>query len=146
MKISTRLRYGTRMLVKLGHHYGKGPVYLKDIAKTEAISAKYLSQIIIPLKNSGLVNSFRGANGGYVLSRPPAMITMKEIYTILEGDFNIVKCVGDPRACSRIPVCTTHDLWTRLGAHIGNMLECISLADLITQSPYSRQNAIIYNI
>ena len=146
MKISTRLRYGTRLLVKLGRNYGKGPLFLKDIARKECISEKYLSQIIIPLKNSGMVNSFRGAKGGYMLSRPPELITMKEIYNILEGDFNIVKCVGDPKVCSRIAACATHSLWIKLGAHIETMLSCVSLNDLLDQRLYETEKAIIYNI
>jgi Rrf2 family protein len=96
MKISTRARYGTRLMVALGAHYGQRPVFLKEIAKAEEISEKYLSQIIMPLKAAGLVNSFRGAHGGYVLSRTPAQISLKDIVGALEGDFNLVGCLGNP--------------------------------------------------
>ncbi|MGZ6292050.1 MAG: RrF2 family transcriptional regulator, partial [Syntrophales bacterium] len=63
MKLSTRARYGVRLMVALALNYGKGLVFLKDIAKGENISEKYLSQIIIPLRGVGLVNSSRGAYG-----------------------------------------------------------------------------------
>ncbi len=79
MKLSTRARYGTRLMLKLALRYGKGPVFLKDIARAEEISEKYLSQIIIPLKGAGLVRAFRGAHGGYTLARAPDRIKLKDI-------------------------------------------------------------------
>ncbi|MGD0280318.1 MAG: Rrf2 family transcriptional regulator, partial [Smithella sp.] len=77
MKLSTRARYGVRLMVALAVNYDKGPVFLKDVAKGENISEKYLSLIIIPLRRIGLVNSIRGAHGGYLLAKDPSQITMK---------------------------------------------------------------------
>ena len=85
MRTSTRSRYGVRLMLELALSHGKGPIFLKDIARRQEISDKYLSQIIIPLKSAGLVSSHRGAHGGYVLQREPARITIREIVEVLEG-------------------------------------------------------------
>jgi Rrf2 family protein len=88
-------------MVALALDYDKGLVFLKDIAKRENISEKYLSQIIIPLRGVGLLSSSRGAYGGYSLAKDPSHITMKEIMDVLEGDFSLVDCVNDPSKCPR---------------------------------------------
>jgi Rrf2 family cysteine metabolism transcriptional repressor len=85
MKLSTRGRYGVRMMLELALHYGEGPILLKDIAERQGISEKYLWQLINPLKTTGLVNSLRGAHGGYVLAKAPEAISLKAILQILEG-------------------------------------------------------------
>ena len=77
MKISARARYGVRLMMVLARNYGKGPIYLKDIAKEEEISEKYLGQIIIPLRGAGLVLSSRGSHGGYMLAREPSEINLE---------------------------------------------------------------------
>jgi Rrf2 family protein len=146
MKISTRARYGTRLMVALGAHYGQRPVFLKEIAKAEEISEKYLSQIIMPLKAAGLVNSFRGAHGGYVLSRAPAQISLKDIVGVLEGDFNLVGCVGNPSECSRVSICVTRDLWSKLGRQISEMLKTVTLEDLVKRFKEKRQTSLMYAI
>ena len=89
MKFSTRTRYGTRLMIRLGLSDTKDPVLLKDIAKKEGMSEKYLSQIIIPLKAAGLVDSFRGAHGGYSLARQPRHITVGDIVFALEGEIDL---------------------------------------------------------
>lgn len=76
MKITTRVRYGVRLMLDLALNYGKGAKVLKDLAQKEGISEKYLSQIISPLKSKGLVSSGRGAHGGYVLAKAPNEITV----------------------------------------------------------------------
>ena len=146
MKISTRARYGTRLMLGLGLHYGQGAVFLKDIAKAEEISEKYLSQIIIPLKSAGLVNSFRGAHGGYVLARPPDKISLKEIVGALEGDLNLVGCVGNTSECPRTSICVTRDLWNDLGATIAQRLDAMTLHDLVRQYRKKKESVATYSI
>ena len=114
MKLSTRARYGVRLMLALARSYGQGSVYLKDVAKGEEISEKYLSQIIIPLRSAGLVNSTRGAHGGYMLSKPPAEITLKQIVDPLEGDC-LVDCVKNPSACPCVSTCANRDVRALLG-------------------------------
>lgn len=146
MRISTRARYGTRLMLELALFYGKEPVFLKDIAKNEEISEKYLSQIIIPLKASGLVNSFRGARGGYVLARPPSEINLKDIVEILEGGLELLDCVGNSSVCSRVSRCVTRDIWSLLGQTISQTLGSITLEDLVKMHNEKEHKLMMYNI
>ena len=82
MKISTKGRYGIRLMLSLALHYDKGTLALKSIAREQDISEKYLEQIINPLTKSGLVKSYRGAQGGYILTREPKDITIGEVLRI----------------------------------------------------------------
>lgn len=131
MKLSTRARYGVRLMLALAVNYGKGPVFLKDIARGEDISEKYLSLIMIPLRNAGFVNSTRGAYGGYNLARDPAQINLKDILDILEGESCLVDCVRDPSLCPRVSTCVSRDIWTLLGGKISEVLGSINLQDLV---------------
>ncbi len=130
MKLSTRSRYGLRLMLVLARNYGKGNTFLKEIAREEDISEKYLSLIIIPLKGVGLVNSVRGASGGYTLARDPAQITLKDIMDVLEGDC-LVDCLKDPKSCSRVNTCASHDIWAMLGGKISETLSGITLEQLV---------------
>jgi len=118
-------------MLALAVNYGNGPVYLKDIARGEEISEKYLSLIIIPLRTAGLVNSTRGAYGGYNLAREPSQITLKEIMDVLEGEPCLVDCVRDPLLCNRISTCASRDIWCLLGGKISEVLGSINLRDLV---------------
>ncbi len=130
MKLSTRSRYGLRLMLVLARNYGKGNTFLKEIAREEDISEKYLSLIIIPLKGVGLVNSVRGASGGYTLARDPSQITLKDIVDVLEGDC-LVDCLKDPKSCSRVSTCASHDIWAMLGGKISETLSGITLEQLV---------------
>ncbi len=131
MKLSTRARYGVRLMLALAQNYGKEPVYLKDIARQEEISEKYLSLIIMPLRGIGLVNSVRGAYGGYNLAKDPSRITLKEIVDILEGDCSLVDCVKDPSSCPRVSTCVSRDVWAAIGGKISDTLSSITLETML---------------
>jgi len=131
MKLSSRSRYGVRLMLSLGIKSTHGPVFLKDIARSEEISEKYLSQIIIPLKAKGLVTPFRGAHGGYVLSRPASEIKLREIIEPLEGDLCLVDCVSNAGVCDRSTECVTRDVWSQLSSLMIGFLETMTLEDLI---------------
>jgi len=146
MRISTRSRYGTRLMLELALNYGNEPVFLKDIAKNEEISEKYLSQIIIPLKAKGLVTSFRGMNGGYVLARPPSQITIREIVELLEGKLELLNCIGNPSTCSRVSICATRDIWDLLGEKISQTLESVTLEDLVKKHNCKNEEVAMYSI
>ncbi len=118
------------MMLALAREYGNGTLYLKDIARTEEISEKYLSQIIIPLKGLGLVKSTRGAHGGYALAKAPAEITLKEIVDILEGDC-MIDCLNDSMTCPRVATCASRDIWALLGEKISDVLESVTLEQLL---------------
>ncbi len=146
MKLSTRTRYGVRLMVALAQNYGKAPVFLKDIAKGENISEKYLSLIIIPLRGVNLVNSVRGAHGGYNLSKEPSQITLKEIVDVLEGECSLVECVKNPSSCERSPICATHDVWTMIGEKISETLSSITLDKLAKMNQQKAGNTIMQGI
>jgi len=131
MKLSTRARYGVRLMLALAENYTKEPVYLKDIARQEDISEKYLSLIIIPLRNIGLVTSIRGAYGGYNLAKDPKEINLKEIVDVLEGDCSLVDCVKDPSSCPRASACVSHDVWAIIGEKISETLSSITLDKMV---------------
>jgi Rrf2 family protein len=117
-------------MLALARIHGQGSVFLRDVAKSEEISEKYLSQIIIPLRTAGLVNSSRGAHGGYALARSPAEITLRQIVEPLEGDC-LVDCVNNPAACARVLTCASRDVWTLLGGKISETLDGITLEQLL---------------
>lgn len=131
MRLSTRSRYGTRLMLELALHYKKGTVFLKDIAREEEISEKYLSHLVIPLKANGLISSSRGAHGGYRLAKSPSHITVKDIVQTLEGDLSPVECVKNPSICRRTSGCVTRDVWEKLDERISDTLSSITLKDLV---------------
>jgi Rrf2 family protein len=146
MKLSTRARYGVRLMIVLALNYAKGPVFLKDIARGENISEKYLSLIMIPLRSAGLVNSIRGAYGGYSLSRDPSQINLKDIVDVLEGDSCLVDCVKDPSTCPRVPICVSRDVWAMIGGQISETLNSITLDALVKMNQEKTQQAIMHDI
>src|SRR5271157_231949 len=106
MKISTKGRYGLRALMDIAMHARNGlPVFLADVASRQDISGKYLEQIFSTLHRAGLLNTVRGRKGGYLLSRPPEKIRLKEIITVLEGSCTLVDCVTDQAACAKREKC-----------------------------------------
>ncbi len=146
MKLSTRARYGVRLMVALAFNYDKGPVFLKDVAKGENISEKYLSLIVIPLRRIGIVNSIRGAHGGYLLAKDPSQITMKEIIDVLEGDCSLVDCVRNPSTCPRVPICASHDIWEIIGGKISETLNSVTLDMLVKMNQEKAQKTMMHNI
>ena len=133
MRLSTRSRYGTRLMLQLALNYNMGNTLLKDIAKEEDISEKYLSQLVILLKANGLINSSRGAHGGYRLAKPPSLITIEDIVKTLEGNLSPVECVKNPSVCRRVSACVARDVWEILDEKISDTLNSITLKDLIKQ-------------
>jgi Rrf2 family protein len=146
MKLSTRTRYGVRLMLDLAMNRSKGQIFLKDIAREEEISEKYLSLIIIPLKGAGLVNSMRGARGGYTLARDPSQITLKEIVDVLEGETCLVDCVKNSASCSRAEHCASRDLWTAVSRSISETLGSMTLEDLVKMSREKGEKPLMYQI
>jgi len=133
IKISTKGRYGTRAMLDLAVNHGMGPIFLKDIAQRQEISVGYLEQIIPVLKAAGLVNSIRGAKGGYTLARKPEAIGLKEIIYALEGPLSLVECVNKPDLCRKTAFCVTRGIWSGLKEKIDDYLEKITLGDLVKE-------------
>jgi Rrf2 family protein len=133
-------------MVALALNYGKGSSLLKHIARQEGISEKYLGQIIIPLKSTGLVVSQRGAHGGYSLARPPEEITVKDVVEAIEGAIAPVPCVDpaagagpgecgdDPTGCDRATTCVATRVWQRLRDDIVSTLSSFTLAAMAKEA------------
>ncbi len=132
MKLSTKTRYGTRMILEMAQHYGQGAIQLREIANRQDISLKYLEQIIRPLKEADYIKSFRGAKGGHILSKPPEEITVGEIVAVLEGGDTLIHCDKDPEDCERVDTCLTRYLWIEAAKAMFQRLSSITFADLIT--------------
>ncbi len=136
MKLSTRVRYGSRALLDLAAHYGGEPQLIRDVARRQEISQHYLEQIIIVLKASGLVKSLRGAKGGVILAKPPSQIKMSEVMQVLEGTTAPVECVDDATFCRRSTVCAMRGVWKDVKAAVDRVLEAKTLQDLVNQQQY----------
>lgn len=130
MRISSRGEYGVRAMLDLALHYGQGPIPLNMIAQRQDISEHYLEQLIAVLRKSNLVNSFRGAQGGYELARAPAEIPVSDIICALEGPIAPMECIEDEANCHRTEKCATRLLWQKLQASIEQVLENVSLEDM----------------
>lgn len=131
MKLSTRGRYGTRMMLDLAQHQDKGPVQIGEIAKRQDVSVKYLEQLIIPLKKANYIKSVRGPRGGHMLAVPPEKITVGEIVRILEGSIDLTDCIGNPDICQRSGHCVTRDIWVEATEAMYNKLHSVTLAKMI---------------
>lgn len=147
MILSTKGRYGARAMLDLAINYGEGPILLRDIARRQEISEKYLEHFVSALRRAGLVRSIRGARGGYVLARPPSEIRLSEIMKVLEGSMAPVECVDDPQVCHRAKLCVTRDIWKKMKEAIDNILESTTLQDMVErQKNKESSQAIIYSI
>jgi len=131
MKLSTRSRYGTRMMIDMAQRYNEGPVQIGDIARRVDVSVKYLEQLIIPLKKAGYITSVRGPKGGHMLSRPPDAISIGEVVKVLEGGISLSDCVENPKVCDKSEVCLTRSLWEEATKAMHDRLDATTLAEMV---------------
>ncbi len=134
MKLSTRSRYGMRMMVYLAQHYNEGPVRAGKIAKRQDISVKYLEQLIIPLKAAGLIQSVRGPKGGHLLAQPPDEIRVGQIVRVLEGGIELSDCINTKDLCERSEDCLIRGVWEATTKAMNDKLDSISLLDVINRN------------
>ncbi len=122
-------------MVQLGRHYGTGPASLAEIAAEDDLPRAYLEQLAFVLRDAGLVESTRGAHGGYALARPPEAIPMSAVLRALEGPLAPMICATDEPnhdlACARTSTCTVNFLWVRVRDAIAGALDTMTLADLV---------------
>ncbi len=131
MKLSTKCRYGARAVLEIARNYRDGPIKRRDIVKSQQISDSYLENILITLKNGGVINTIRGANGGYLLCRPPKEITLFEIVTLLEGSLAPVECLDNISVCAKTDKCATRVVWDRLRKAKEDVLKDVTVQDLV---------------
>lgn len=145
MKLSTKGRYATRILLCISRLQGDNPVPKKRISEQEGISTDYIEQIIVPLKHAGLVNSVRGLRGGFRLAKTPAEITVYDVLSASEGDINLVGCLAE--GCSRSDSCVVQRVWQGASDKLRDYFSEITLQEL--EDDYNRRTAsqpIMFNI
>ena len=150
MKLSTKGKYGVKALFELAMHQGNTPVSLKTIAERQDLSEHYLEQLVAPLRKAGLVTSVRGAQGGYMLARPAAQITVGDIIRVLEGPIGYADCAteaGVENGCEKADECLAHGVWEKVRDAIVKVVDGITLEDLCRQAreEAERQN-LVYQI
>ncbi len=131
MKLTTKTRYGARLLIDLAQHQGSGVVTISEISMRQNISVKYLEQIIRPLKKANLVKSTRGPKGGHMLAKKPETITLGDITRLFEGQPDLVDCVGAPEKCPRSDDCVVRVGWQKAAQALYKELDSITLANLL---------------
>ena len=139
MKLSTRGRYGIRVLLDLAIHCAEELVLLRDIAQRQQISVSYVEHLITPLIAGGIVRSTRGAKGGISLTKSPTEIRLDEVIQLLEGSLAPVDCVNNPSVCARSEICVTRDVWTELKEAMSKVLSTTSLQDLVERQKRKEQ-------
>ena len=148
MMFSTRAEYGVRVMVDLARRGGAEPVPLAEIAEFEGLPLAYLEHLVARLRRAGLIESRRGAHGGYLLAREPAEITMAEVVEALEGRIAPIECISSApdgtirclRESDADHICTTKLLWTRVRGAIVDTLRETTLAELV---PATEQKVVV---
>ncbi len=132
MWVSTKAQYGMRALIEIGLG-GDRATSLKTVADREGLSHQYLEQIFAVLRKAGIVDSIRGARGGYRLARPANQISALEVVELLEGSVAPVTCVEDEGSCERVGACGTESLWRDVDLAVRSVLGGTSVADLMSE-------------
>ena len=141
MKLTTKGRYAVLALTELALIKDDSLVKITEIAVRQNISSTYLEQLLLLLKNSGLVVGVRGPNGGYRLAAPPENIMISDIVNIVEGRMEAKGCVSKTGSCTGVSGrCMTHDLWDELSRHIELFLGQVSLKDIIIGNVLGRSS------
>ena len=130
MKLSTKGRYGLRIMVELATRFGKGPIVVDIIAESQGLSAKYIHVLMGGLRNAGLINTIRGPRGGYELAKAPQEISALDVVVALEGSITPVGCVGMDHVCEFERGCVTRQVWEEMGHAIEETLRRYTLQTL----------------
>ena len=133
MRLSTQSRYGVRAVFDIAYHGGGDGVQVKDIARRQQISPRYLEQIFQKLRDAGIITSKRGPQGGYSLAKNPQNIKVGEIISVTEGGFEPVFCVHPEKSgkdCDRIAECVTRLIWKEAGEKVGDFFNSVTIGDL----------------
>lgn len=140
MRITTKSKYGIRMIVEIASQPEGKAISLKSVARKLNVSEKYLEQIVIPLTRSGYLKSQRGPTGGYIMGAPADTLTAQMVIDALEGKDSQRACIGEVGGCPRADTCAVIDLWKRINKAISSITTTTTIADLVTtrQDKYSK--------
>lgn len=134
MKISTRGRYGLRILIDIAlYDLASKPRMVREIAENQGISEKYISHLIIDLRKAGFIKSIRGAGGGYRLAKSPQQIKLLDIIEVMEGTINLVNCTEKNKICQRSVLCPAKDIWLQISQEFRTVLAKYTLQDFLNQ-------------
>ena len=133
MKLSTRGRYGIHAMYELARGFGGAPLCIKAIAEKQDIPEAYLEQIIAVLRRDELVTSIRGAQGGYILARPPENITVGDVLRSLEGGLKLVDCLLEEDTCGKTCACPSRVVWKKISDGLNEIVDSITLKDMIDE-------------
>ncbi len=143
MKLTTKTRYSLRILCQLASTYNGSPIRSKEIAEKQQIPEPYLEQIMLSLKSSGIVNTVRGCNGGFVLLKPPEETTVLEIMELFEGKIEFSDCNKNSSTCSMLYRCPTTKIWATLAKNLREEAGKITLAEVIKNNQPENINEYI---
>jgi len=134
MRLSAKSEYGLRALIDIATCYGQGPIGAREVADRQQIPVKFLEQLVSAMRKAGILDSRRGAKGGFFLARPPEEITVFAAVEALEGSLSPTACVGEGTPdCARATQCAAQDVWNRAKVALRGALEEITLADLVSR-------------
>lgn len=144
MKISTKGRYALRLMLELASNREGELLRIRTIAERQAISEKYLEQIISVLNRAGYVKSVRGAQGGYRLAKPASEYTVGMILRLTEGSLAPVTCLEDEEnQCSRCEECVTLDVYEQIKEAVDRVVDNITLADLVEKQKAKKKDEFL---
>ncbi len=146
MKMSTKGRYGLRIMLELALNYGRKTVIADAIAQNQQISANYIHLLVKTLRDAGLITAARGPNGGYLLARPPAEINVLQIIDALEGKIRVVDCAAGGESCARTLECVAREVWEKLNRAVEDTLKEITLDQLVSKHEQALQARHDYQI
>lgn len=132
MKLSTKSRYGARILLELAKHYETGaPLQVSEIARRQDIPMKYLEQLVRLLRLDGIVRSVRGPKGGHILNIPPEDISLGQVVRLFEGQEELVECIGSPDTCVKSTGCRFRQAWKEATEALYANLDHVKISDLM---------------
>ena len=135
MKLSTRSRYGARILIELARRSGGNPIQVSTISRQQDIPVKYVEQLIRTLKLAGIISSVRGAKGGHLLTREPSAISLGEVVRLFEDQHELVRCISSPEVCQMADDCRVRLAWKDATDALFESLDAITIADLLCEPP-----------
>ena len=134
MKMTKKVRYGVRAMIEIIQNESEGGILQKDIAANQEIPLKFLDTIIAGLRNAGLIVNYSGKRSGYVLTRPPAEISVYDVYRAFEPELTLVNCACPGNICNRIEFCPAKDYWAELNARIKDHMSANTLDQIIIRN------------
>lgn len=146
MKISTKGRYGLRLMLELALQEGRGPILVELLERHSGISGKYIHQLMLALKHAGLVRTVRGPRGGYELAKPAGAVTALDVVSVLEGPPVPVECVSSPTTCERAGTCVTRELWREVATALEDVLSSATLAELARRTREQQDEPLTFSI